>query len=522
MPIWERSQGQSDQNEALECLVEKDRRGSDQLICFLHGPGGSGKTTVMDLLMEYSREYCSYMHNFNFTSRTIVVTAMSGVAATLLLGETTHSALYLNAKTGIKSEYVSAWEDTRMVIIDEISFASRSDFSKFHQHMRRLKQQLHLPYGGLSIIFSGDMRQLEPVAQGVNPVYQDDCPEFKDWVNCFIELDGMHRFKDDPEWGHILLRFRNGEATEDDIDKINESVVDENTILPDDIKYGTYFNRDRDAINTGLFEERCSRMHRETGNTSDSIMIFSDKIMVQDGSKKYVPFKNCMTFWESCGESDVFTSRQEGRMDPVLKLYRSCRVMLPCNTDVSNGQANGTQTTLEQVILKPNESPQTVMIGGDTPVNAVRASQVDHIVVRHCNDRIHPDTFSLRPKEYKYFTAKVPKPQALQVKGQERERLRMKATQIPVIVNNATTGHKLQGSGVDNVFVHNWHYVTNWPYVMLSRVKTRQGLYCRHPLSKDLKKYAVPPALQRMMENFEGRSPTYWNEEEYDELFNIE
>jgi hypothetical protein len=34
----------------------------------------------------------SYMGNFEFTSRTIV--EMTGIAATLLLGETTHSGVY--------------------------------------------------------------------------------------------------------------------------------------------------------------------------------------------------------------------------------------------------------------------------------------------------------------------------------------------------------------------------------------------------------------------------------------------
>jgi len=57
-----------------------------------------------------------------------------------------------------------------------------------------LKQQLYLPYGGLHLIFAGDMRQLKPCRQ--LPVYADDCIEFKDWVNCFIELEGMHQFKD--------------------------------------------------------------------------------------------------------------------------------------------------------------------------------------------------------------------------------------------------------------------------------------------------------------------------------------
>ena len=68
-------------------------------------------------------------------------------------------------------------------------------------------------YGGLSIIFSGDLRQLEPVGKGKNPVYQDDCPEFKDWINSYIELNGKHRFKDDAEWGELLFRFRDGNVT---------------------------------------------------------------------------------------------------------------------------------------------------------------------------------------------------------------------------------------------------------------------------------------------------------------------
>ena len=191
----------------LEKLVEKQRRGSEQLICLLHGPGGSGKTTVIDLVMEYAREYCSFMDNYTFSSRTIVVTAMTGVAATLLMGETVHSAVYLNQKKNIQPEQVEVWEDTRLLIIDEISFACKKDFAKLHRQLRKLKQQLHKPYGGLDIIFSGDMRQLEPVGRGKKAVYKENCPEFKDWVNCFIELNGLHRFKDDPNWAYYCHDF---------------------------------------------------------------------------------------------------------------------------------------------------------------------------------------------------------------------------------------------------------------------------------------------------------------------------
>ena len=79
-------------------------------------------------------------------------------------------------------------------------------------------------------------------------------------MNCYIELHGMHRFQNDREWGMLLLHFRNGEVMLHDIELINEHVVVRNstmgngTKLPDDIKYATYFNHDRDAINAALFE----------------------------------------------------------------------------------------------------------------------------------------------------------------------------------------------------------------------------------------------------------------------------
>ena len=504
------------EKKLLNRLVEVRRRGSDQLVCLLHGPGGSGKTTVVDLVTEYAREYCSYLDNYEFTSRTIVVTAMTGVAATILLGETTHSAVYLNQKRPLEAEQIEAWAETRLLIIDEVSFASKEDFAELHRKIRRLKQCLHLPYGGLDIIFSGDMRQLEPVGKSKKPVYSEDCPEFKDWVNCFIELDGMHRFKGDREWGYLLFRFRDGEMTESDIDCINECVVDSSTVLPENLKYATYYNRDRDAINSALFEERCKQLYQQTGN-ANAVMIFSDNVEVRNSNKKYVPFQNCHTFWENCGEDDVKLSRGEGRMDPVLKLYRGCPVMLPCNTNVKQGQANGTQATVEKVVLKYGEQPTEVLLAGEVPVSAVKASQVSHVILKHTNDRIHPDIFTIAPKKHSY-RAKILKPRALQIKGDDRDTLQMRSIQVPLLINNATTGHKLQGSGVDNLFVHNCSYITNWVDVMLSRVKTRSGLFARKKLSKDLQNYE---ALHKMLAKFHNKAPTYWTEEQYNELFDL-
>ena len=74
-------------------------------------------------------------------------------------------------------------------------------------------------------------------------------------------------------------------------------------------------------------------------------------------------------------------------------------------------------------------------------------------------------------------------------------------TQIPVISSDAITGHKLQDLTKDNLIVYSWNKITEWIYVVLSRVKTLEGLFLVRPLKlTDIK----PPSkeylsfLQRM------------------------
>ena len=94
----------------------------------------------------------------------------------------------------------------------------------------------------------------------------------------------------------------------------------------------------------------------------------------------------------------------------------------------------------------------------------------------------------------------------------------MKATQLPLVVNNATTGHKLQGATINSLFVHCWRYDKNWACVVLSRVRTLEGLYLREPLKYDRKKFAVPTKLKIMMREFKTRAPEPLTEDDYDKL----
>ena len=70
----------------------------------------------------------------------------------------------------------------------------------------------------------------------------------------------------------------------------------------------------------------------------------------------------------------------------------------------------------------------------------------------------------------------------------------------------------MQGTGVDKLFVHKWQYDQNWPYVVLSRVKTFSGLFLREPLkATDKIDYTLKLEYISFMRHFEQVSPEIVN-----------
>jgi hypothetical protein len=87
-------------------------------------------------------------------------------------------------------------------------------------------------------------------------------------------------------------------------------------------------------------------------------------------------------------------------------------------------------------------------------------------------------------------------------------------TQIPVNSNIATTGHKLQGMTKDGLVVNEWDYrCANWVYVVLSRVRTRKGLFLTKPLDLN-RDFNVPQSLI----DFENRIRTNLEQPTLDKL----
>jgi hypothetical protein len=217
--------------------------------------------------------------------------------------------------------------------------------------------------------------------------------------------------------------------------------------------------------------------------------------------------KQTKYFYENCGESNIKTTRS-GRVDPVLKLYLGCNVMITENIDVYNGLANGTRAKVTSIIIKQQSDVFNINIGNNVIVKGTYASNIKTIHLTHLNQNVQVQNFSLKPKQATFYaTIPLPKNILTQNNRLKPKPIQMTAIQFPIIANNATTGHKLQGIGVDKLFVHTWCYSKNWPYVLLSRVKTISGLYLRQLISKDIHKYDMDPELKTMIAYFKQLLP---------------
>jgi len=168
--------------------------------------------------------------------------------------------------------------------------------------------------------------------------------------------------------------------------------------------------------------------------------------------------------------------------------------MLTLNSDVPSGEANGSRVILQSMDLKAGEESFDLLLDNGTTICGLFASQLESITVEHENEDITPRQFQIEPHLFSFT--------CMMKLGDEERYMAMKGLQFPVISNTCTTGHKLQGCTVDSILVNDWYYGANWAYVVLSRVKTMAGLYLTKPLTYDLKKYAKPETMKRMLKKF--------------------
>ena len=137
-------------------------RDSDQLKMYIAGMAGTGKTRVLESLVEFFRQ--------RNESHRLLIVAPTGSAAALLKGSTYHSAFGINTdgasspSSNIQLAQVkSRLEGVDYIFLDEVSMLSCRDLYLISARLARVMNNLDTPFGGLNLIFAGDFAQLPPV-----------------------------------------------------------------------------------------------------------------------------------------------------------------------------------------------------------------------------------------------------------------------------------------------------------------------------------------------------------------------
>jgi hypothetical protein len=192
------------------------RGGHSQLIMFLTGPAGFGKSTAVKVAQQFCYDFCSAV-GVIWSDHTFLFTAYTGAAASWFGGVTISKAAFLNQQKTLSLNDKNECQDVRILIVDEVSSMSDKIIEALDVKLKEIGNRAK-PFDGFSIIFAGDFRQLEPVGSTefnlmfstLSSKHWDNC------INAIIILDNVHHFKEDPEYGDMLKRMWNGDLSTED------------------------------------------------------------------------------------------------------------------------------------------------------------------------------------------------------------------------------------------------------------------------------------------------------------------
>jgi len=207
------------------CLHEMERT---QNCLFITGKAGTGKST----LLRYWRKH---------TRKKAVVLAPTGIAALNIGGQTIHSFFGFPPRP-LKKEEIKVRRNRKMfqaldaIIIDEISMV-RADMLEQIDYFLRVNTNIRKPFGGIQMIFFGDLFQLPPVVasreekmlfhQHYDSPYFFSAAVFKKELEInMIELRQVYR-QDNRRFIRLLDSIRLRRIDEEEFEELNERYIED-------------------------------------------------------------------------------------------------------------------------------------------------------------------------------------------------------------------------------------------------------------------------------------------------------
>ena len=389
---------------------------------FITGKAGTGKST----LLEYYRANAA---------DTPVILAPTGVAALNVGGETVHR--FFNFGIGVTPEKVrgsrrrprrpEVYKKLETLIIDEVSMLRADLLDCVDMFLRKHGPNVGAPFGGVQMVFVGDLYQLPPVVTGgereiFRSVYETpyffSARALAESDLEIIELSKVYR-QEDADFVALLNSVRNDSVSDADVAHLNAR-LDPAFEPPDDVFCIslTTTNRNADRINA-------DRLASLPGRNSVSVAEISG-----DFGREHYPTATELAF------------------------KASAQVMM-LNNDAVGRWVNGSLGVIESVAAW--EAAQAVTIRLQDWDSAVEVEPYTWEVIR----------FAV---------------QAGEITSESVGRF----TQLPFRLAWAVTIHKSQGKTFDNVVIdlERGAFASGQTYVALSRCTAFEGIVLRRPVRR--------------------------------------
>jgi len=192
---------------------------------FVTGRAGTGKSTLLNY--------------FRFTTRKkVAVLAPTGVAALNVKGQTIHS--FFRFKPNVTMDLIrkirsgdgknNIYQKLDAIIIDEISMVRADLLDCIDKFLRLNGPDVDKPFGGIQMIFIGDLYQLPPVITGAEKKgfkslyktpYFYSSRIFDSFDMEFLELEKIYR-QQDPVFIDLLNSIRNKTINAEGLDMLNQ------------------------------------------------------------------------------------------------------------------------------------------------------------------------------------------------------------------------------------------------------------------------------------------------------------
>ena len=441
---------------ARHATEEKPR----QLLMYLGGPGGTGKSRVVNALRDF--------FDLRNGSRRFRLAAYTGVAARNIGGATLHALLQMNesgrgASAKTKRDLAAMWDGVDYLFIDEVSMIGCEMLHNISSALTEAKGRT-AAFGGVNVIFAGDFAQLPPIgdvrlyknidtrkiAMGSSNKAQAKILGRLLWlsVETVVILHETMRQSGSANEGFVelLQRLRNGVCSAGDYAVLMSRTLGKMT-SPVDNQWRTApvivtSNAVRDAINfkaTEAFAERMGReLHWYHAIDTHKKSVITDPALVASLE----------------GQHSGQTKRRLRRVPLVIGMP----VAVNQNFDVRAGVVNGSWGYLRAVRFSMDNQNRRHLKSCIVEIPGADPIEMPHLPERHFP--ILPDVTDITFEH-----------------SASRKRCVIKRRQVPIEPGFAITVHKAQGQTMGKVVVDLAGCSgTEQPYVMVSRCTSLDGL----------------------------------------------